>query len=227
MGRAYLLVIIATIFLLVIFLTNITMRLRYRKQGRNDHFALDLTLWRGFIHYKLEIPVMKTQALDKQQKKKQPGLRPLLWPQPAYKIQTEIRGKGDRLIAKEKKRFQLTGVANLFNILYWAILKIKKYYPVVRYLLKHIKLRRFCWCTEIGMAEPSQTGILTGTAWGLKGFVFSYVYRMFTAGEANPVINVKPNFKTACFNTTLDCIFEVRFGYIIFTSLKALAIRLK
>ncbi len=227
MGRAYLLVIIATIFLLVIFLTNITMRLRYRKQGRNDHFALDLTLWRGFIHYKLEIPVMKTQALDKQQKKKQPGLRPLLWPQPAYKIQTEIRGKGDRLIAKEKKRFQLTGVANLFNILYWAILKIKKYYPVVRYLLKHIKLRRFCWCTEIGMAEPSQTGILTGTAWGLKGFVFSYVYRMFTAGEANPVINVKPNFKTACFNTSLDCIFEVRFGYIIFTRLNALAIRLK
>jgi len=203
------------------------MRLRYRKQGRNDHFALDLTLWRGFIHYKLEIPVMKTQALDKQQKKKQPGLRPLLWPQPAYKIQTEIRGKGDRLIAKEKKRFQLTGVANLFNILYWAILKIKKYYPVVRYLLKHIKLRRFCWCTEIGMAEPSQTGILTGTAWGLKGFVFSYVYRMFTAGEANPVINVKPNFKTACFNTSLDCIFEVRFGYIIFTRLNALAIRLK
>lgn len=215
MGRAYLLVIIATIFLLVIFLTNITMRLRYRKQGRNDHFALDLTLWRGFIHYKLEIPVMKTQALDKQQKKKQTGQRPLLWPQPAYKIQTE------------KKRFRITGVANLFNVLCWAIIKIKKYYPAVRYLLKHIRLRRFCWCTEIGMAEPSQTGIITGAAWGLKGFVFSYLYRMFTAGEANPVINVKPNFKTACFNTTLDCIFEVRFGYIIFTSLKALAIRLK
>ncbi|MDD4766035.1 MAG: DUF2953 domain-containing protein [Desulfotomaculaceae bacterium] len=227
MGRAYLLVIIAIIFLLVIFLAKITMRLSYRKQGKDYHFALDFTLWRGFIHYKLERPIIKKQPYDKEADRKRPLLRPLQWLRPAFKIKTEIDGKDGRPLSAEKKKAHIPALARLFKILHNAIIGIKKYYPAILYLFRHIKLRRFHWQTEIGAAEPSQTGILTGTVWGLKGFVFSYIYRVFTAGEANPVINVTPNFKKACFNTSLDCIFEVRIGHIIFTSLKALAIRLK
>lgn len=226
MGRAYLLVILAVIFLLVIFLTKITLRLSYRKQGRDDYFALAFTVWRGIIHYKLEIPAIKMHAHEKSQEKKRPGLKPFFLPRPAYKIRTEVEGKGGRLIAEEKMKGRIPGPARLFNILSSAFIKIMKYYPVILYLFSRVKLRRFHWWTEIGAEEPSQTGILAGTAWGLKGFVLSLVYRMF-AGETSPAINVSPNFKKACFNTNLDCIFEVRIGYIIFTSFKALAVRLK
>ncbi|MFX4260923.1 DUF2953 domain-containing protein [Pelotomaculum propionicicum] len=227
MGRAFLPVILASIFLLVIFLTKITLRLSYRKQGKDDHFAFGFSLWRGLIHYKLEIPVIKMQDYDKEPKKERQWLKPLLWPRPAFKIKAEIEGKSGRLLSEEKKKVRIPGPAKLLNILYNAILKVKKYYPVILYLIRHIKVRRFHWRTEIGVGEPSQTGILAGTAWGLKGFVLSWVYHMLAAGVSNPVINVTPNFKKACFNTNLDCIFEIRIGYIIFTSFKALVIRLK
>ncbi len=203
MNRAYLAIIFVVIFLLVFFLSKITMHLCYRTQGKDDHFALDLSLWRGLIHYKLEIPVVKMQSSSKS---------PLLWPQPAYKIQTEIEEKGD---------------GHLFGTLYRAALQTKKYYPMFLRLLNHIELKRFNWTTEIGAAGPAQTGIFAGAIWGLKFFIFSYICRMCAAGKENPIINVKPNFKTACFNSRLDCIFKVRIGYIIFTSLMALLIRLK
>lgn len=226
-GRAFLLVIFAAIFLLVIFLTKLTLRLSYRKQGDDDYFALGLTLWRGLIHYKLEVPVIKMEPHDRPREKKRPGWKPFFWPRPAYKLQTEIEGKGGRTIAEDKKKVRIPAPARLFNILTKAVFNIKKYYPVILYLFSHVKLRRFHWRTEIGVGEPSQTGILTGTAWGLKGIMLSFIYHVFSAGGTNPVINVSPNFKKACFNTNLDCIFEVRIGYIIFTSFKALVIRLK
>lgn len=225
-GRVFLPVILASVFLLVIFLTKITLRLSYRKQGRDDHFALGFSLWRGLIHYKLEVPVIKMQAYDKEPKKERQGLKPLLWPRPAYKIKAEIEGKGGRLLSQEKKKFRIPKPAKLLEILYNAILMIKKYYPVILYLFRHMKVRRFQWRTEIGAGEPSQTGILAGAAWGLKGFVLSWVYRVF-AGESSPVVSVTTNFKKACFNTNLDCIFEIRIGYIIFTGFKALVVRLK
>jgi hypothetical protein len=227
MIRVYLLVILAAILLLVIFLTKITLRLSYRKQGRDDHFVLGFSLWHGLIHYKLEIPVIKMQAYEENKVDKRPGLKPFFWPRPAYKIKTEVEGKGGKTIAEEKMKGRIPGPARLYNILSSAISRIKKYYPVLLYLFSHIKLRSFHWWTEIGTEEPPQTGILTGMAWGLKGFVLSYVYHMFAASGTKPVINVTPNFKKACFNTNLDCIFEVKIGYIIFTSFKALAIRLK
>ncbi|MDD4334435.1 MAG: DUF2953 domain-containing protein [Desulfotomaculaceae bacterium] len=227
MGRAYLLVILAIIFLLVIFLAKMTMRLSYRKQGRDDRFALGFTLWHGLIHYKLEIPIIKMQPYDKEANRRRPFLRPLRWLRPAFKIKAEIEGKEGRPLSTEKKKVRIPAPARVLDILHSAIIKIKRYHPVIVYLFRHIKLSRFHWQTEIGAEDPSQTGILTGTAWGIKGFVLSFAYQMFAVHEANPVINVTPNFKKACFNTSLDCIFEVRIGYIIFTSLKALAIRLK
>jgi hypothetical protein len=106
-GRVFLPFILASVFLLVIFLTKITLRLSYRKQGRDDHFALGFSLWRGLIRYKLEVPVIKMQAYDQEPKKERQGLKPLLWPRPAYKIKAEIEGKGGRLLSQEKKKFSI------------------------------------------------------------------------------------------------------------------------
>lgn len=214
MNRLYLVIILTIIFLLAILFTTITLRLRYWKQGENDQFTFDLSIWRGLIHYRMAIPVIKVQQPAGEQKKKlQPGFWKHLWPRPAYKIRTEeVKRRGHRL---------------LFNILYLATSETRRYYPTILYLINRVKLRRFNWSTEIGLIEPALTGMLAGTAWGLKGFVSSYFYRLFAPGRVKPVLNVRPNFKTACFNTNLDCIFAVRFGYIIFTSLKALVVTLK
>ena len=227
MGGIYLAVILTAIFLLVIFLTKITLRLSYRRQGKDDHFALGFSLWRGLIQYKLEIPVMEMQAFDQGAGKKRTSSRPSLRLRPAFKIKAEIEGKDDRPLSEEKKQVPFPAPARMLDNLRRAISMLKKYYPVILYLFRHVKMRRFHWQTEIGGADPSQTGLLAGAAWGIKGFVLSGAYHMFAAGETRPVINVAPNFKKACFNTNVDCIFEVRIGYIIITSFKALVIKLK
>lgn len=228
MGRVYLLVVVAAVLLLILVLSKITLRLRYRRQGKDDHFALDFSLWRGMIHYKLEIPFIEMQAVDEKKTRRNTGLLSLLRPalRPAFKIMAELEGKSGRPVAKKKKKVSAPGMGRLVNLFLNAIGKLKKYYPVILFMLKRVKLNRFHWRTEIGTGEPSQTGILVGTAWGLKGFTLSLIYRLFAPG-VRPVIHIAPSYEKACFNTFLDCIFEVRIGHIILTGFKALLVRLK
>lgn len=229
MGRAYLLIILAVIFLLILSLSKITLRLRYHRRGKDDNLVLDFSLWRGLFNYKFEIPFVKMQAGEVKTTKKGPGLGSFLRPvlRPAFKFRAEVEGKTGRLIAEKKKKVPVPSPAKLIDMFVNAIRQFKKYYPVVVFLFERVKLRRFQWQTEIGTGEPSQTGVLVGTAWGLKGFLLSLAYRLFSTGGTKPVIYVSPNFEKACFNTFLDCIFEVRIGYIILTGFKALIVRFK
>jgi len=227
-GRLYLLVILTAIFLLILSLSKITLRLRYRRLGKDDHFALEFSLWRGIIHYKLEIPLIKLQAVEKEKTRRKISLGSLLRPvlRPAFKIRAELEGKDGRPVVEEKKKVPIPGPARLIELLLNAVRKFKKYYPVVLFMFERVKLSRFHWQTEIGTGEPSQTGILVGTAWGLKGFLLSLICRLFTPG-VRPVINIAPSYEKVCFNTFLDCIFEVRIGHIILTGFKMLIVRLK
>jgi len=227
-GRAYLLVILAAVFLLILSLSKITLRLRYRRLGKDDHFALDFSLWRGIIHYKLEIPFIKVQAGEEEKIRKKVSLGSLLRLvlRPAFKIRAELEGKSGKPITEEKKKVPVPGPARLVNLFFNAVRKFKKYCPVVSFMFERVKLSRFHWQTEIGTGEPSQTGILVGTAWGLKGFLLSLISRLFSPG-VRPVINIAPSYEKVCFNTFLDCIFEVRIGHIILTGFKMLIVRLK
>ncbi len=228
MGWAFILVIVAAVFLLILSLSKITLRLRYRRLGKDDHFALEFSLWRGIIHYKLEIPLIKMQAVEKEKTSRKISLGSLLRPvlRPAFKIRAELEGKGGKPVAEEKKKVPIPGPARLVELLLNAVRTFKKYYPVVLFMFERVKLSRFHWQTEIGTGEPSQTGILVGTAWGLKGFLMSLIYRFFDPG-VKPVISIAPSYEKVCFNTFLDCIFEVRIGHIILTGFKMLVVRLK
>jgi len=227
-GWAFILVIVAAVFLLILSLSKITLRLRYRRLGKDDHFALEFSLWHGIIHYKLEIPLIKMQVVEKEKTRRKISLGSLLRPvlRPAFKIRAELEGKGGKPVAEEKKKVPIPGPARLVELLLNAVRTFKKYYPVVLFMFERVKLSRFHWQTEIGTGEPSQTGILVGTAWGLKGFLLSLIYRLFAPG-VRPVINIAPSYEKTCFNTFLDCIFEVRIGHIILTGFKMLVVRLK
>lgn len=223
-GRAYLVIILVAVFLLALALTPVRLRLRYRRRGKDDEVALEFSIWRGLLCYKLEIPVIKMEK-RKLKPNSRPG--PLLWPilRPAFKIKTEIEGKGGRPITEEKKKYRVPGPARMMSILLDTIRRVKKYYPAIIYLLGRVHLRRFQWRTEIGTGDPAPTGFLVGMAWGMKGVLLTYFYRFFLPGGARPLVAVAPSFEKACFNTTLDCIFEVRIGYIMLTGFKALFLR--
>ncbi|MCL6560870.1 MAG: DUF2953 domain-containing protein, partial [Firmicutes bacterium] len=155
-----------------------------------------------------------------------PRVKSHFWPvpRPVFKIKTEVEGKGGRPVAGKKTDLdpvQLLGMAAKTMRL------MKKYYPALVSLMARIHLRRFLWKTEMGSGDPALTGFLVGTAWGVKTFLLTLFYRMIHPGAARPSLGVAPNFEKTCFNTTLDCIFEVRIGHIIVTGFKAIILWFK
>jgi hypothetical protein len=228
MSWFYLVITLVAAFLLILSLTTLRLRLKYRRRGKDDQLALEFSFWYGIIFYKLEIPVVEMNGI-KAKPAARPGNMPLRWlaPRPAFKIKTEIEGKEGQPIAEEKKKVPIPGPVRLIEIVFDTLYKIKKYMPVMIYLLRRVHLRRLHWKTDLGAGDPSHTGFLTGLAWGVKGLLLTLVYRLLSPGGARPVVVVTPKFENACFSTMLDCIFEVKIGYIIVTGFKTMFLRFK
>lgn len=228
MSRFYLVIMLVAMLLLILSLTTVRLRLKYQRRGKDDEFALEFSLWRGIVFYRLEIPVVEMKEV-KPESTLRPRFKHLQWlvPRPAFKIKTEIEGKRGEPIVDEKKKICIPGPAKLIEMVSDTINKVKKYKPAMIYLLRRVHLRRLHWKTNMGAGDPSHTGFLIGLVWGVKGLLLTFVYRLLSPGGVRPVVVVTPNFENACFNTMLDCIFEVRIGYIIVTGFKALFLRFK
>lgn len=227
MNRFYLATTLIVIFLTILSLTRLRIRLKYLRRGKDDEFALEFSLWRGLVVYKFEIPVVK--LTKKKAKRSGFKLRKTAWPVPGpvFKIKAQVEGKGGRPLAEEKTKVQVPGPARLLNLFLDTVRLIKRYSPAVKYLLRNVHLQQLRWRTEFGTGDPSQTGFVAGLAWGAKGVTLSVVYRLLHRGGARPEVTVAPVFNGVCFSTWLDCIFEVRIGYIIFTGFKTLYLRFK
>lgn len=206
MDRVFLVFLI--LFSLLLFLLASTVRLffSYSRLGCYDRFVMEFSAWQGLIYYHLEIPAVKLNPKKK-------------WPL----ISVRARLKG-RVLDKEKKAVPLP---KLLKSVSKGIRTWREYRKAIDYLLNKAKLLRFTWRTELGMGDPAQTALLTGAAWGVKGFILTIIYRLLTPGGVRPVVEISPSFKKVCFNTTIDCIFEVRLGYLVITGFKALVIKFK
>lgn len=232
MSRVFLTIIIVAVLLFILSLTKITLRLRYWRKQKNGKLALEYSLWLGILFYKLEIPLAKIKVekpkLEPKPKRRQ-DVKPLFWPvlRPAFKIWTDAGGKSKAPVTVEEKEIPVPGPASFTKMLLNTAFRVRKHHQAFIYLTGRTRLRRFQWRTEIGTGEPSLTGIINGIAWGFKGFALTHISRLFSPGGEKPFVAVVPNFQRVCFNTFLDCIFEVRIGYIILTGFKAFAVKFK
>lgn len=226
MGRIQLIVILVGIFLLLLSLTSLKMRLQYRRQGSDDRFSLELSLWRGLIFYKLVVPVVKTELKSNFRLWRLPRL----WSRvlrPAFKIEAKVTGKNDLDPVekiKDKEVLSLTRILYMIKKGKWFF---ANYMPAIRYLLGSVHLRRLQWTTEFGMDEPHITGFLVGLAGGVKGLLLSRLYRSVHDGAAKPTVVITPKFEEPCFATRIDCQFDVKIGYVFLTGLKFVHLRLK
>lgn len=225
MIRVHLAIILVGMTLLLLSLTSLKMRLQYRRQGTDDLFSLKLSLWRGLITYKIEIPVVKTGL--------KPGFRPwsrLKWPwtlRPAYKIEANVTGKNNPHPVGKIKEEEVLGLKRILLMIKKGKIFLENYLPAIRYLLSKVYMRRFLWSTEFGMEEPHVTGFLVGLAGGVKGLFLSKLYRIIHFEADRPIVVIKPRFEKPCFTTHIDCEFDVKVGHIFLTSLKFVFIKLK
>jgi hypothetical protein len=226
-SRLYLVIVLLTVFLLILSLSRIGLRLRYRRKGRDDEFAVELFLWGGLLVYRFEIPFIKIKKPGLRTKAPGAGrlIRRVL--RPAFKIRAQLEGKDGRPVIEEKKKIRLPGPGRIMAVLIKQIGLYRRYKPALYYLLGRTSLRRLDWHTEIGTGEPAQTGVLTGVLWGIKGSLLSYFYALLAPGGEQPRLTIRPSFERACFNVSIDCILEFRLGYLFCTGLKAIVLRIR
>lgn len=190
------------LLLLFLLLTVVRVQVSYSRRGRDDQFAVGVSAWRGLIHYTFELPEIKIE------KKKR-------WPAIMTKTKVEqkdgdVLDKRENVISLPKFMRTASGIVNMMRL----------YGKYILGLLKKVRLCRLTWHTEIGASDSSQTGLLTGAVWGLKGIVLTAFCRILSPGGATPVVEVRPRFDEACFNTVLDCAFEVRLGHLFIIGIK-------
>ncbi|MCL6635803.1 MAG: DUF2953 domain-containing protein [Peptococcaceae bacterium] len=230
MSGVYLVMILVALVLLVLSLTRLRLRLYYRRRGKDDEVTLEFSIWRGLLCHRLEVPVAELKVKDDRPEPRpepRPGPFFRLVPRPVFKIKAEVEGKGGRPVAGDEKRIPVSGPAGTVRYLCDTVRLVRKYMPAILFLLRRVRLISLQWRTVFGTGDPSQTGFLTGLAWGMKGLLLTAACRLLSPAGARPVVAVRPDFDRACFETELECIFEVRVGHIILTGFKALTLKFK
>lgn len=205
------------LLLVVGFISMMFVRVRfevaYHRRGENDHLKVEMTALWGLIKYKTEVPIID---LD------QYFLKPFL--KFEADIETVVSHPIDEagmivkvpvLLILRKLPIYIKNGINYFN----------HYQAALRRFCKAIRCHRLTCTTMIGLGDPAYTGMVSGTVWTLKG----YVYRAFRNNVGDmlkqPEFSVIPCFNDTCLKLDFNCIFDMRIGHIIIAGLQIIKLR--
>jgi hypothetical protein len=104
---------------------------------------------------------------------------------------------------------------NLLKKLQELIEIVKNTFPYIQKFLQKCKIYQLKWDTIVGLSDASNTGIVTGLLWALKGNIIGY-FSHYSQLEAHPEITITPNFHEANFFTTITCKVSVPIGQVIY-----------
>lgn len=118
----------------------------------------------------------------------------------------------------DKKRTKT--VDKLYNVkqLYMIIGKTRKY------LAHKIVLKNLRITSILGAGDAAVSSVLYGAAWALVGALLTMVSNYFKTESVEAKID--PDFSNAVFKVDIDCIFSVKFVYIIVVGFKILIFRI-
>jgi hypothetical protein len=195
--------VVLVAILLLIIITKLNIHIYFLHEQDNDHLVITIKAWFGLLSYKINVPLMKVDEdspslLFKQEKTKKNSDK-------------ETKEKDIKLTPKE-----------LINKLEEAkefLQKVIGFHKIVRRFLSKIKLKKFHWNSHIGTGDASQTAILVGVFWGVKGSIYA-ILSNYLKNEANPQVSIYPMFQMKTSQTRLDCMISFRIGHAIFAAIR-------
>ncbi|PKR84308.1 DUF2953 domain-containing protein [Heyndrickxia camelliae] len=193
-------IIIGILILLffIIWFTTVTIVLDYSHQQDDDHFRIKIKAWK-FIQHTFEVPVVKVD-------KDEPNL--------IYKLKNE---NGEHETNKITP-YEVSNRISDYNELLHHVFDLS---TVIRKFLKTIKIKQFEWHSVIGVKDAALTGILTGTAWALKGGIVGLLSKYMKL-LVYPEISIYPSFQIPLSQTKIKCMFKIRIGNAILAGIKIL-----
>jgi len=205
--KLYQLLLLIAISIFIVSLLPLKFQVRYLREDKDDQLIIKIFIIKWLV-FKIEFPFLK---LEKH------FLRPHL------KIIAEVEGFSnknlDAHLLKDKERLYLPPLEKIPRLIEIFAEKIKQYKPVAEYMLRKTSFRSLSWKTEFGLVDPVKTGILTGTIWAAKNLALRFFLSLIQTNKFRPKLQVIPQFNKSVFNSDIYCIFDIKIGHIIITSI--------
>jgi hypothetical protein len=193
-----LIALIAAGFLLLLLLLPVRIRIVYEGRGSEWQLKLKLGIFKDRLSLKKSFPPARKDS------RRRPALARSSTAG-RYKLQPGKSGVG--VLAQWRQlRMALAGVARLID--------------VFKDLLRRSVCTRLQWETGFGLKDYAATGMTAGLLWAGKGLLLGLLSRNLRIDPAGVRIAVVPQFGSACYASTLDCILETSLGHIILVAFK-------
>lgn len=201
-------IILLLVIAVIISLLRVRIDVDYRRREQDDNLTVKMSLLRGLIHYKTEVPTIELEN------------RFFI---PVLKAASEIEKAAFHPVEEKELKVKIPITLRLLRRLP-AIIKegwqrFDRYNSALYYLFRFIRCRRFYWRTEVGLNDAAYTGIMVGILWAVKSFLYNNFRSKIRIITEKPAISVVPDYFNKKLALDFSCIFDIRLGHIIIAGL--------
>lgn len=205
MGKAYAAITACILFFYLLSRINVYICLIYRRNGNDDHIAVEVRMLGKLILYSIKVPVIEITSQDVTWFISEVG---------TDKEKTKTHPKREQRFLRRVVQLYINHPKRIRKLM-----RIMRYYKMLyRNYMDHIVSGVTCevfhWRTAFGSEDAAVTALSTGILWAIKGVVLTRIRRQIPF-TTRPVIQVAPAFGVSKFETELKCIFRVRLGHVI------------
>ena len=167
--------------------SDIRIRIRYVREGRNDEIDAGLTGFYGLVRLRRKVPMMELM----------PWLSGL-----KLKLDRVGGGRGGGNGGEEELKYTRDDVRRILRKTRLLVRHMADFREFLAGTLQHVHVSGLKWTTRIGTGDAAETGVVCGAVWGLKCAAAGAAGRWVTYGSV-PQIDVAPAFGSAYFRTEL------------------------
>lgn len=95
--------------------------------------------------------------------------------------------------------------------------ELKFFHPFFQEFTRKLKVKKMKWETSIGLGDAADTAVLVGAIWSIKGIILSWMKSYVTF---SPRVHVYSNYQQISFQTTIECMVDLKAGHAIWTGYK-------
>jgi len=200
----WILLIALLLLLALLFFTPLKIKITYNREGANDGLQINVSAWFGLIRYKVKVPKLKLDGSPQ---------GPQLSAELRQNLPGDLRQKEGGVTSGMMKE----GFAQMMDLLE----RVHGVRPVIRDMLRHVRIDHLEWHTAIGLGEAAETGALTGVSWSVKGMLLGALSH-YVALRTSPRISVAPVWNDKCIRTRFHCILRFMLGYAMIAGIRIL-----
>jgi hypothetical protein len=189
--------------LFLIIITKLNIYIYFLHEQDNDHLVITVKAWFGLLSYKINVPLMKVDEDS---------------PSLLFK-QEKTKNNSDKEKKEKDIKITPTEIINKFKEAKEFLQKVIGFHRIVKQFLSHVTLKKFHWNSHLGTGDASQTAILVGVFWGVKGSIYALLSNHLKV-KAEPSVSIHPLFQMKTSQTRLECMISFRIGHAIFAAIR-------